>query len=107
LSEKSYNNLARDTPEGTNMTQSEVITTAITVILATGGAYVALKVTVATLVANIKNNTEKQSEVKHALVELEKRVREIEVGDGKTAAYMKTVFKSIDSLTDKIDEWNR
>jgi hypothetical protein len=89
------------------MTEAELLPMIITVLLAAGGSYVTIKVAVATLKSDALHDAEKQAELKAAFDELEKRVREIEVKDGKTEVYMKGVLASVDKLAEKIEEWNK
>ena len=89
------------------MTESDLIPLGITVALAVVGSYVTIKVSLATIKSDATHDAEKQAELKAAFDELEKRVREIEVKDGKTEVYMKGVLASVDKLAEKIDEWNK
>lgn len=79
----------------------------LTVAIAAVGSFIGVKAALATHTANIKANSEKIAEVKQDGKDLEIRVRNIEIEDGKTEAYMDGVLKSIKELGDKIDEWNK
>lgn len=79
----------------------------LTVAIAAVGSFIGVKAALATHAANIKANSDKLAEGKLDAKDLEKRVRDIEIEDGKTEAYMNGFLKSLKALGDKIDEWNK
>jgi len=79
----------------------------LTVAIAAVGSFIGVKAALATHTANIKANSDKIAEGKADAKDLEKRVRDIEIEDGKTEAYVKGILKEIENLGGKIDEWNK
>lgn len=80
---------------------------ALTVAIAAVGSFIGVKVALATLTEKIKTNGDKIADVKEDAKSVEKRVRDIEIEDGKTETYVKGILEKVKELGDKIDEWNK
>ena len=84
----------------------ELLGIIIAVVSSMGASVVTIKISLATIIANIKNSVEKAVELKEDVKEIEKRVRAVEAHDKGTEAYVEVLLASIKELKDKIDAWN-
>lgn len=88
---------------------------ALTVALAAVGSYVGMKVAQARhdakinanadkIVENKETSDKKDQELKDEIKDLEERVRAVERGETGLSTEVKSIFKAIEKLGDKIDE---